>query len=157
MQIEAPQSIGKGTYAHWASEQCGRIERKGKSPLPSLFPLFFWHWKEAKKLTKKLFICSVSTLNQGSRKAALSAHWSAINDFFVERLYDCSMSKRITKNCTRCTIASDWLFQISFSLLIKEKRKVNSGCTPSTRYMVMHYGTPVLVFLHLCQATKKEI
>ena len=78
----------------------------------------------------------------------------------MERLYDCSMSKRITK-----TAPDVQLLQIGYSKFLpsfcwtqNEKRKVNSGCTPSTRYMVMHCGIRVPIFLlaKLLKKTKKE-
>jgi hypothetical protein len=69
-----PSKHRKGKTAQRASEQCGMSREV------FFTSLWFLHWNEAKK-HKKAFICSVSTLNQGSRKATLSAHWSAINDF----------------------------------------------------------------------------
>jgi hypothetical protein len=56
MQIEAPQSIGKGTYAHWASEQCGRMERKGETLLPSPFLCSFDIGKKPKNSQKSFLL-----------------------------------------------------------------------------------------------------
>jgi len=64
------------------------------------------------------------------------------------------MSKRITENtpdvqCFRLAIPN-------FSLAARLIRKVNSGCTPSTRYMVMLCGIRVPVFRILLSYQKKE-
>ena len=106
------------------------------------------------KNTKKHLFAPWARLIKGGRKATFECTLECHKRFFVERLYDCSMSKRITENtpdvqCFRLAIPN-------FSLAARLIRKVNSGCTPSTRYMVMLCGIRVPVFRILLSYQKSN-